>query len=359
METKNITLANFTEKLGFTVNIALLLIHVTFLAMFAILKINIMVVMNIFSVMTYLLLFIVYKRNITAYLYTVNIEIIVHMTLASICVGWDCGFQLYCLAAVPIAFYNDYLSLRNSRKPTYPVIFSMIIMLIFVAVRIITFGKPPIYQLKYELASLIIFLINIIVIFVFMIVYMTVYKNLTVEIESKLKRSAEYDELTGLANRYRANTAFKQIFSETPQNSIELAVAILDIDNFKKVNDRYGHDIGDKALQTLSDILRGVESSNVFACRWGGEEFLIVGTGEDCYARVADKAETVRVRLMNSDIPLDEENNLRISISAGVTFYNGSENIEHTIARADKFLYEAKNSGKNKVIKGDDTARIA
>lgn len=357
MNFKNTTLANFISRFGFAVNVALLTIHISFLVMFALLKVNIMVYMNIVSVITYLSLFVMLNKNTTLYLILVNIEIVIHMTLATFCVGWDYGFQFYCLANVPIAFYNDYLSQRSSGKRTYPVIFSMVIMVIFITVRMITLEIPPIYPLEHKTICSIIFSANIIVIFMFLIVYMTVYENLTLDIESKLKYNAEYDELTGLANRHRTNEMFKQILGKASKGKVQLAVAILDIDNFKKVNDRYGHDTGDKALQTLADILRSVESRNDFACRWGGEEFLIVGTDEDCFARISDKAEEVRTKLMNCDVPVDDENAIRISISAGVTFYNGGENIEHTIARADKFLYEAKSSGKNKVITDNETAR--
>ena len=160
---------------------------------------------------------------------------------------------------------------------------------------------------------------------------------------------AEYDLLTNLSNRLRMTS----IFNRLEEKKIEHSVAILDIDNFKKVNDNYGHNVGDSALVTFANILKSIENENIYACRWGGEEFLVVVSGKDTYEQAKKLLEQVRIDISKACIPTDN-GELYITVSCGIAKWDLEEKNSKTIHRADAYLYAAKNSGKNKIIANDN-----
>jgi len=162
------------------------------------------------------------------------------------------------------------------------------------------------------------------------------------------KEQAIKDSLTKLyTRRYFEERCYQEVyrFNITAEG---FAIAFLDIDDFKQINDTYGHSTGDLVLKTLSEIiLKSIRKSDI-ACRYGGEEFIILLTNSDSQSaevvlgRIKDKLTT------NTNL-IDK--NLKITFSAGVsTFSNKFNNIEELIDDADKKLYKAKRNGKNQFI---------
>lgn len=162
------------------------------------------------------------------------------------------------------------------------------------------------------------------------------------------KEQAIKDSLTKLyTRRYFEERCYQEVyrFNRTAEG---FAIAFLDIDDFKQINDTYGHSTGDLVLKTLSEIiLKSIRKSDI-ACRYGGEEFIILLTNSDSQSaevvlgRIKDKLTT------NTNL-IDK--NLKITFSAGVsTFSNKFNNIEELIDDADKKLYKAKRNGKNQFI---------
>ena len=117
----------------------------------------------------------------------------------------------------------------------------------------------------------------------------------------------------------------------------------MDVDFFKEVNDKYGHEAGDKVLVHLADILRRNVRENDYVIRWGGEEFLVIMPGL-AYDKVNLVAEQLRAGIEKSNNEV-----CTTTISIGVARYDGND-YHATIRKADEALYEAKNSGRNKVI---------
>lgn len=155
------------------------------------------------------------------------------------------------------------------------------------------------------------------------------------------------DQLTGILNRRGLEDAYEREAARAERNRLPLCVALLDIDNFKLLNDTHGHQTGDDALQHLVRVIkRTMRPSDVLA-RYGGEEFLLLLPETD-----QEEAVAVMVRLQRSLTKaffLHENERLIITFSAGVALRQETEPQAAIIKRADKALYQAKRSGKNRV----------
>lgn len=343
--TESINIIN--ERLARNVNIAILAIHIGLLVAFILVDAPIMIIMNIFSIITYITLFRVIDKNLVLYLLIVFVEILVHMALASICMGWKCGFQLYFFAFIPIIYYSDYISKKRNLMKVYPIPMSVVAVAVFFVIRMLAYNNFSIYTLP-EATSVIIYALNIIMTFVFLMMFMSMFERMSLRNEHMLQHLAEYDLLTNLSNRHHMTAIFDTLL----KNDIGFSVAILDIDNFKKVNDTYGHNIGDQTLKAFAEVLKAVETDDIYTCRWGGEEFLVVLKGDNTYETAKALLELIRVNVSNIRIPTDD-GELKVTVSSGITKYRRGERPSNTINRADSYLYIAKNSGKNQVIAND------
>lgn len=161
------------------------------------------------------------------------------------------------------------------------------------------------------------------------------------------------DALTGAHNREHFDTQLRAEMSYARRHNTDVSLVIFDADHFKKVNDTYGHQVGDAVLVEIAKVVRGtVRSEDVFA-RYGGEEFALVLRGIDidgCGA-VADR---LRERIAALQIPT-ERGPLRVTVSAGCSSLStsGEKTPEGLIATADKRLYQAKHAGRNRVVTRD------
>jgi len=174
--------------------------------------------------------------------------------------------------------------------------------------------------------------------------------NLRNDLEQSVNLAAK-DGLTGLFNRRYFDIHLKQMIEKANKESIKLYLLMCDIDNFKHVNDTYGHQAGDKVLTIVSRILKNTLRVTDLIARFGGEEFTILLTDIDI-SKAIETAERVRVKIEYMDFPIEDQiEPLKKTISIGVTEYKKEESIESFIERADKAMYEAKTTGKNKVVK--------
>ncbi len=160
----------------------------------------------------------------------------------------------------------------------------------------------------------------------------------------KLKQLSRKDALTGIGNRLKLNEVLEETYQSNKKYKTECGVVLIDIDNFKQVNDTYGHLFGDETLKRCAQILMENTRKTDSPGRWGGEEFLIVCP--DINAKNLKKvAEGLRENIEN-DIFLKEK---KITASFGLSLFDGVKNIDQVIDTADKNLYKAKSSGKNRV----------
>lgn len=166
--------------------------------------------------------------------------------------------------------------------------------------------------------------------------------------QRKLEIMASTDKLTGAANRQVFDEYFRLALDKAKLTRSPISILLLDIDHFKKVNDSYGHGIGDLVLKTMTNMLRGLLQQQDILCRWGGEEFLILLPEMDL-SRAAELAEQIRDLISLREIKV---NGLHISITAsiGVAEHQVQEPAEDLIKRADLALYQAKEAGRNQVV---------
>ena len=179
------------------------------------------------------------------------------------------------------------------------------------------------------------------------VLYLITFDEITNEYVKikKLEHMASTDVLTKLFNRSKLNDVLEKEMALSQTISSPLSIIFLDIDHFKKVNDTYGHDVGDKVLIDIANIISSTTRAGDIAARWGGEEFMITLQATDA-AHASILAEKLRVAVEEFTFAIVGN----LTISLGITEYRGNESEEVFIKRVDKALYEAKENGRNKVV---------
>ncbi len=171
-----------------------------------------------------------------------------------------------------------------------------------------------------------------------------------VHYREELKRLASTDPMTNLYNRRYFNELVQTIVQLDIRNTKATSVLILDIDKFKSVNDTYGHKVGDDVIIALAKVLKYSVRESDIVSRWGGEEFVVLlpETGSSDSVLVAEK---LRHAVTMLEMSAEDGITFHFSISVGVSEinYNEEDSLESAINKADKALYEAKESGRNRV----------
>jgi diguanylate cyclase (GGDEF)-like protein len=159
---------------------------------------------------------------------------------------------------------------------------------------------------------------------------------------------ASRDFLTGLYNRRYFFSMMEPYFAHAVSIEEEFVTAMIDIDHFKKINDTYGHDVGDKAIIHLSEILRSNTQPQDMVARFGGEEFCIV-LKEVGRVKAIEVLERIRQKVSLTPLVLDDRREIVFTVSIGAAMMHENTLVD-TINEADGKLYEAKNSGRNRVV---------
>jgi len=163
------------------------------------------------------------------------------------------------------------------------------------------------------------------------------------ELEKKLEELATKDDLTKLYNRRAINAILNRELAVAKRYKEPLSVIFFDIDHFKKINDTYGHEIGDKVLVELTNLIKKHIRKTDYFGRWGGEEFLIIAPHTDLIQAI-ELAEKLRTIIENNLI-----GGLKITCSFGVVEMNINDDLESIMRRVDEFLYKSKEEGRNRV----------
>lgn len=309
-----------------------------------------MVVFNIGSVFVYMLglVFLKFEKYLMAYILTL-LEIILHSFMATLFVGWKYGFALYIIGLVPVGFYVIYR--RNNIRKTviYASLAGVIEFAFYISCYYMSNNIEPIYNVGTSTDINFILALNSIITFLLLIVFMilftvkiSIYQNMLIRKNIILDNIANTDPLTGLHNR----RSIEMIFEKVMNAEIPFCIIMCDIDDFKKVNDTYGHEFGDEVLKRVSDTIRNAVRETDYVCRWGGEEILIL-------VKDSDMSEAIEVAdRIHRDINALEikcgKNKVRCTLTMGLSEHKKERTIESTIDCADKKLYEGKQSGKNK-----------
>jgi diguanylate cyclase (GGDEF)-like protein len=167
----------------------------------------------------------------------------------------------------------------------------------------------------------------------------------------RLADLAMRDELTGLYNRRYIMEVLARQKALADRGHIGFTLCYCDLDHFKQINDRYGHQMGDKVLMDFARVAQSVVRSADFVARLGGEEFLLVLVGTDVHTakgvafRLCERTKFLAV------IPDDPD--FRTTVSVGIAGFSAGERVEDVIQRADRALYSAKSAGRDRIILGE------
>lgn len=159
-----------------------------------------------------------------------------------------------------------------------------------------------------------------------------------------LEKDVFIDPLTQVHNRRALTVNVSAEIAEAEKQQLAVAAMMIDIDDFKAVNDVYGHDAGDEVLKSCAQMLRSQTRSGDLVYRYGGEEFLVIAfcDGKDAALVIAEK-------LVSAVSGIDHRIERKVTISMGLTLHESGEPVDEMIKRADVHLYEAKRKGKDRV----------
>jgi len=314
--------------------------HLFFGVYFALLDIPFVVLLNVFDVFVYIGAFFINKAGKTRMAsFIIVFKIIVFSLMATFLFGTNVNAQWFVMvAALPAALYLDFSKFQKvCIIATMPFLIS--IQLFFPLL-----FPPPFYMYDNNLLEFL--FANIIVLsFILTITLNTIItsriSDLQMQQVDEFKHMSNIDALTELSNRRHAEQFFDKL------DDLPSIFCLIDIDNFKAVNDTYGHDAGDAVLSTVAGILRKNTRQTDLVCRWGGEEFLVVLP--KCNSEVGHRIlEKMRKTVEDETIHTDS-NEIKVTITGGAAVLTDSD-IKLTLSICDKNLYEGKRSGKNKII---------
>ena len=162
----------------------------------------------------------------------------------------------------------------------------------------------------------------------------------------ELSLETETDALTGVGNRKSMEAQLEACVADRRRSQAVAGLLFIDIDDFKDVNDRFGHEAGDRVLKMVAETLKqNLRASDALA-RWGGEEFLALlpHSDSDSLGPIADK---LRMLVANSFLTMKDGSRLSVTVSIGGTLFRPRDTRQTVVARADRLLYESKAKGKN------------
>jgi diguanylate cyclase (GGDEF)-like protein len=169
----------------------------------------------------------------------------------------------------------------------------------------------------------------------------------TLKLSKEYQQLAHYDPLTELSNRRDALRLLKQEQARIDRNKEPLSIILCDVDYFKKVNDVYGHNAGDAVLKKLAQLFSDNIREQDHIARWGGEEFLFI-LPQTVAKNANIMAEKIQHNLQNYNIDYEGEK-IKVTVSMGIQEFSDGQSIDEVINTADKYLYLAKDSGRNQI----------
>lgn len=332
------------------------LAHVVFLAVFYQHNIMPMVWFNIFSVLFYAIgLSVLFKKKIyKPSVVLAATEILLHQLAAIYFIGWEFGFQFY-LLAIPI-----FMLKIHWQTPIWPLFFTLAAIFAIIVMYFYSQNNAPIYTLPHLNASLtasLTALINLTVTAFLISLYAAIYYFMSQKRLSRIWQSQQditqlftlttQDTLTGLATRFYSMEQLQKWHQEAFNFNQDLTIAMVDIDDFKIINDNYGHDIGDKALQHLARLMQTSIGENGLVARWGGEEFLII-LPQQALENALKQLESMQAKITQTPFVSDQVH-IELGITIGVT-HCLKDDLTQMLKEADLALYQGKTKQKNCMV---------
>jgi diguanylate cyclase (GGDEF)-like protein/PAS domain S-box-containing protein len=164
--------------------------------------------------------------------------------------------------------------------------------------------------------------------------------------ERALKEIALNDELTGIGNRRYVSMKLESSLFDSRKYELGVGVLMVDVDHFKKINDTYGHPVGDRVLKMVSNTINHNVRSLDLLGRWGGDEFVAILLNVD--GKKAEQiARKLQIVVKNSFLRIDDRN-IHVTVSVGATLVRPNDTVEELVERVDKLLYQSKRAGRDR-----------
>jgi len=333
----------------------MLFTHSFYVFFFHIIGSPFMSAMNIFSVIFYIVLTCMFlKSNQPKLFIFVIIEVVIHAFFAVIVTGIGNGFELFMVCS---AFASHYLVrvTRSSKAIAY--ISNTLSFILLLAVRFVPvvadISSLRVSTKKSYLDAIYSFnlIIAFIMIFYIMLIFMKEISNDEEKLKQlnyRLSKLASHDSLTQLLNRRAMKQKLEYALELRKKHNIEFVTAIADIDDFKKINDRYGHDCGDQALKKVVQVIKENVRGTDYISRWGGDEILILFNGSTLEGALIC-IERIHKEIANSTFIYNNEV-INLTITIGVCPSDNYSMYQDIILEADRRLYDGKHKGKNCVV---------
>lgn len=334
----------------FFVNLFLLFCHIFLMVVYIFIGHSFMTYVNVVSLLVYLLFLTSCYKNIERYMGIAFLEIWLHLICGILSFGWTPCYQNWCFGMIAAYFLP---SLNHDDKTSIHRPFHYAFLIMFTYFFLATFFPLMHLKITTELdiyANSILFIGNNLFVFIAIILFALFYTKRTDRREKELTRKADYDELTSLYNRYALTQLSDKVVTASKENKKPYSVAILDIDFFKKVNDKFGHTSGDMVLKQLANILRSFSVRGIIAGRWGGEEFILIAPHNITYTDFKDTLEKLRLKVSQTKFRIEKKKDIKVTISIGSVKVSKYKDLEDSVSDADINLYKAKESGRNKLI---------
>ena len=315
----------------------LVLLHLALTLYYAVYSVLLMILVNLACLLSCgISLFLLRKERIRAHTLLIYLVELIHLTVSAICVGWSAGIQVPLIGLTAMVFLGEYLG-RSMKLPYIRALpLALINFGVYLTVFPFFFHRPGLLGLERSVAFTAEMLWSLLVFGLLIWGMFSVVQLISVS-EHSLANKAETDELTGLLNR----AGYDRLLGELDLKSTTLL--LVDTDKFKRINDNFGHETGDRVLQKISRSLLGNFRHNDHVCRIGGDEFAVlmvnVGTLED--GKIVEK-----IRYINRELAGTIDDELpAVSVSVGVAHGAGAKDWTELFRNADSVLYRVKQNG--------------
>lgn len=287
-----------------------------------------------------------YRYNSLSVLFIFSFGMTVWICIMVHYMGWNIGVQHFLMVLLILCFFSTYKHYAGKiLVAVFLCAFRMFLFFVYYS-RIAEIQLSTVVENGFQCINTITIFWCISLIIFFFSKDTQKLEGKLVEYNNQLMMQANTDILTGLYNRRKAIEYIEEL-SHKP-NNMGFSLCICDIDFFKKVNDNYGHDVGDEVLVKISEIFKKEIKKENFAARWGGEEFLLLFpecNGDDAYAKLEMiRSDIKKLRFFVGDMDFG------ITMTFGLVEYDFINGFNATIKEADEKLYTGKEQGRDRII---------
>lgn len=292
------------------------------------------------------ILIMTYRSTTRTVVYTLNLYMIAWVAAILYYFGWDVGVQHFIIVMLILNFFSGYSNYG------FKMCYAFALCCFRIYLYFLCHTRPSIVALDTAM-TYILQLVNTVTIFwcISVIAYIFSKDSQTLEgklidYNTQLEDQANTDALTGLYNRRKAKTYLESLIKSGNLTSISLCIC--DIDFFKKVNDNYGHDVGDIVLKEISRTMKTVLENQSFIARWGGEEFLIIFpdcNGDEAYMLLNKLRKKIKALTFTVG-----EITFSVAMTFGLTEFDFRSDMDSLIKEADEKLYMGKENGRDQIV---------